>query len=250
MKILLFSDEFYTTGASLALLRLAEHLRQEHEVMVMPRVDGDGDIKTKLKALDIPIVSAVENVDLVIANTIMGGDFIGKNGAACPMIWWIHESDFGPQLIVRMPQLAAGFQHAAAVVFQTNYQKTVYTSFMTNSPAEIHVLPFWNNGVYSHDIEPETKEKLRIVSNGTIEPRKRVQDTITILVTTQWAQREGKEIAIAAADILCQDLRRRLTGERPSDRYFRDVGRLADMIVSGGFEDLAGVPHQEILMRY
>jgi hypothetical protein len=82
------------------------------------------------------------------------------------------------------------------------------------------------------------------------EVSQRVQDTIVMLVTALWAQREGKEIAVAAADILCQDLRNKLTGARPSDRYFRDLQRLADMVIAGGFEDLAGVPRQEILMPY
>ncbi len=78
----------------------------------------------------------------------------------------------------------------------------------------------------------------------------RVQDTITMIVTIQWAHGQRKEIAIAAADILCQDLRRKLTGARPTDRYFRDVSQLAEMIYAGGYEDLAGIPRQEILMPY
>ncbi len=78
----------------------------------------------------------------------------------------------------------------------------------------------------------------------------RVQDTIVMLVTASWAHAQGTPIAVASADILCQDLRRKLTGERPSDRYFKDVGRLAEMIVAGGFEGLAGVPREEILMSY
>jgi hypothetical protein len=78
----------------------------------------------------------------------------------------------------------------------------------------------------------------------------RVQDTITMIVTIQWAHRQNKEIAAASAYILCQDLRRKLTGERPSDRYFREVQMLADMVYSGGFEDLAGIDRQEILMQY
>jgi hypothetical protein len=45
-------------------------------------------------------------------------------------------------------------------------------------------------------------------------------------------------------------LRRKLTGKRPTDRYFRDTGKLADMILAGGFETLAGVPRQEIMMTY
>ncbi|MFO0866321.1 MAG: acyl-CoA dehydrogenase family protein [Gemmataceae bacterium] len=77
----------------------------------------------------------------------------------------------------------------------------------------------------------------------------RVQDTITTLVVTQWAQRHGNGIRLAA-HVLCEDLRRKLTGERPSDRYFRDLTELADAIYAGGFEDLAGVPRDEILMRY
>ena len=41
-----------------------------------------------------------------------------------------------------------------------------------------------------------------------------------------------------------------VTGSRPSDRYFRDAGKLADMILAGGFEELADVPRAEILMKY
>jgi hypothetical protein len=78
----------------------------------------------------------------------------------------------------------------------------------------------------------------------------RVQDTIVMIVTIMWAHQKKAEIAIASADILCQDMRRKLTGERPSDSYFKAVGELADKIIAGGFEDLAGVPRQEIMMRY
>jgi alkylation response protein AidB-like acyl-CoA dehydrogenase len=78
----------------------------------------------------------------------------------------------------------------------------------------------------------------------------RVQDTIVMIVTLMWAHGQKKEIAIASADILCQDLRRKLTGERPTDKYFRAVGELAGKIIAGGFEDLAGMPQQEIMMKY
>jgi hypothetical protein len=78
----------------------------------------------------------------------------------------------------------------------------------------------------------------------------RVQDTVTILVTALWGQKQKDEAAIGAADILCQDLRRKLTGQRPTDHYFRDVNKLADIIIGGGFEKLAGVPRAEIMMKY
>jgi alkylation response protein AidB-like acyl-CoA dehydrogenase len=78
----------------------------------------------------------------------------------------------------------------------------------------------------------------------------RVQDTVTLLVTALWGQRQRDEAARAAAELLCQDLRRKLTGKRPSDRYFRDASKLADRIIEGGFEALAGVPRGEILRAY
>jgi alkylation response protein AidB-like acyl-CoA dehydrogenase len=78
----------------------------------------------------------------------------------------------------------------------------------------------------------------------------RVQDTVTMLVTALHAHQTLDEVTIAAADIACQDLRRKLTGERPSDAYFRDVSKLADTIIGGGFEALAGAPVAEILMKY
>jgi alkylation response protein AidB-like acyl-CoA dehydrogenase len=78
----------------------------------------------------------------------------------------------------------------------------------------------------------------------------RVQDAVILLVTALWGGQQTNEAAVAAADILCQDLRRKLTGERPSDRYFRDASKLADVIIRGGFDALAGAPRAEILMRY
>jgi alkylation response protein AidB-like acyl-CoA dehydrogenase len=82
------------------------------------------------------------------------------------------------------------------------------------------------------------------------EVSQRVQDTIVLLVAAMWASRQENDVAVAAADVLCQDLHRKLTGERPTDAYFRQVGELADMILDGGYEALAGVPSDEILMRY
>ena len=78
----------------------------------------------------------------------------------------------------------------------------------------------------------------------------RLQDNVVVLVTSLWGHRQGNEAAIASADILCQDLRRKLTGKRPTDRYFRDASKLADLILSGGFESIAGVPREEIMRKY
>lgn len=78
----------------------------------------------------------------------------------------------------------------------------------------------------------------------------RVQDTVTVLVTALWGQQQKCEAVIASADVLCQDLRRKLTGQRPTDRYFRDCGKLADAIIAGGYEAIAGAPIAEIMRPY
>lgn len=179
MKILLLNDEFYTTGASIAMLRLAERLVQQHEVSVMSRLKGEGEIKKQFQALGVPIVENIQEVDLVIANTLMCGAHVAQAGVKCPVIWWIHETEIGRDMLLLFPQLAAGFKHAMQIVFQTEYQKKVYGSFLFDSPADVQVLPFWNDAIYKRDpVEPAPKQKKRIVCIGTIEPRKRMEDTI------------------------------------------------------------------------
>jgi alkylation response protein AidB-like acyl-CoA dehydrogenase len=78
----------------------------------------------------------------------------------------------------------------------------------------------------------------------------RVQDTVVLLVTALWGHRQGKETAVAAADMLCQDLKQKLLGRRPTDSYYRDASQLADKVIAGGFDQLTEVPRADILMKY
>ncbi len=92
--------------------------------------------------------------------------------------------------------------------------------------------------------------KLADRQNRMSEVSQRLQDTVLMLVAAIWGHQQKNEVSAAAADILCQDLRRRLTGKRPSDTYFRDVTKMADMVIEGGFEPLTGVVQHEIMMQY
>ena len=78
----------------------------------------------------------------------------------------------------------------------------------------------------------------------------RIQKLIVILCTSLYAARQADEVIQVAADVLCQDLTRQLTGQRPSDRYFRSATQLGEMIVDGGFQSIAGLSPDEILMPY
>ena len=78
----------------------------------------------------------------------------------------------------------------------------------------------------------------------------RLQSLIVILATSLFAARQQDEVVQLAADVMCQDLRRKLTGARPTDREFRKVTRLGESIVDGGFTSLKGLKPDEILMPY
>jgi alkylation response protein AidB-like acyl-CoA dehydrogenase len=96
------------------------------------------------------------------------------------------------------------------------------------------------------------KHQLRLADRQCriAELSQRVQDLVVMLVTSLWAGRQSNAVTQNAAEILCEDLTRRLTGRRPSDAYFRAITKLGETIASGGFEALVGVAADEILMPY
>ena len=77
----------------------------------------------------------------------------------------------------------------------------------------------------------------------------RLQALIIILATAIDASQSNDEVVQTAADVSCQDLRRQLTGKRPSDRYYRTVTKLGQTIVDGGFQSIAGI-EGDIMMKY
>jgi len=78
----------------------------------------------------------------------------------------------------------------------------------------------------------------------------RLQDAVTMLTTALYAAKQNDEVIRAAGDVFCQDIRRKLTGERPSDKYFRTITKLGEAIVDGGFKSIQGVYAGEIMMTY
>jgi alkylation response protein AidB-like acyl-CoA dehydrogenase len=78
----------------------------------------------------------------------------------------------------------------------------------------------------------------------------RCQDLITMLATSLYGARHEDVIVREAANVLCQDLRRKLLGRRPSNHYFRQATDLGAGIADGQFQSIAGVAPDEILMRY
>jgi alkylation response protein AidB-like acyl-CoA dehydrogenase len=78
----------------------------------------------------------------------------------------------------------------------------------------------------------------------------RVQKLIIMLATTLYAAQHEDEVVRTAAEVICDDLKRELTGRRSSDREYRRITSLGETIADGGFKSIAGLKVDEILMPY
>lgn len=97
-----------------------------------------------------------------------------------------------------------------------------------------------------------TKHQLKLADRqcAMAELSQRIQDLVVMLTVSLFAGKHQDEVVRTAADVLCQDLRRKLTGARPTNQYFRTVTKLGETIATGGFKSVANVEAKEVLMRY
>ena len=149
-------------------------------------------------------------------------------GAAPPYAGWMLKEMLLPKPGVRLPELAGPLAEHAQFASRA-----------------LQRLPWEISGTMR-------KHQLKLADRQCrmSELSSRAQRLVVILCTALYAGRHGDELTRAAADILCQDLIRELTGQRPSDRYFRSVTRLGEQIADGGFASIAGLEAEEILMKY
>ena len=78
----------------------------------------------------------------------------------------------------------------------------------------------------------------------------RIQKLMVILCTCMHAGQQESELIVRSADIMSQDLIRDITGQQPSDRYFRAVTELGEMIADGGVHEFTTEVPDQILMPY
>jgi alkylation response protein AidB-like acyl-CoA dehydrogenase len=97
-----------------------------------------------------------------------------------------------------------------------------------------------------------TKHQLKLADRqcAMADLSQQIQDLVVILATCLFAAKQNDPIVRSAAEVLCHDLKRRVTGGRPSGEYLRLVTRLGESIAISGFKSIAGVEAPEILMSY
>jgi hypothetical protein len=133
-----------------------------------------------------------------------------------PYIKWLAGERFRPKPRPKLPRMPEALREHAEFA----------TSRLQKSPYEI-------------SFQTMSKHQLGLADRQCrmSELSQRLQDLITILCTSLYAARQSDEIVRQAADIVCQDLTRKITGQRPSDRYFRQATKLGEAIVDGAFKN-------------
>jgi hypothetical protein len=78
----------------------------------------------------------------------------------------------------------------------------------------------------------------------------RIQTAVVMLCTSLYVGRHPSETIREAGACLCETLKNRLTGRRPSDAYLRQITRLGATVAERSFPGTEHIARQPILMRY
>jgi len=77
-----------------------------------------------------------------------------------------------------------------------------------------------------------------------------IQDALVILITSMYAAESKDEITKRAADGICRELRRKITGAKATDRDYRHITSLGEEIATNGWKGLDDITVPEIMMQY
>ncbi len=78
----------------------------------------------------------------------------------------------------------------------------------------------------------------------------KIQNAVVILVTSLYAQQSDDDVTKCAADTVCRELRRKITGKHATDKDFRQMTELGGRITNQGWMELQGVMSSKIMMAY
>jgi alkylation response protein AidB-like acyl-CoA dehydrogenase len=209
-----------------------------HEYLAPCIYEGEGEMlsmaffKSLVKQHGVqffePVGKVLQTTGIKQPNMANPAHLWAMRGVIGPYAKWLAGQYLKPKPRTALPQMPEALrQHAEYAA-----------SFLQNSPRDI-------SGTMS-------KHQLGLADRQCrmSELSQRIQDAVTILCTALFGAQSNDEVVRHAADIACQDLRRKLTGERPSDRYYKSITKLGGLIADGGFKSIAGLHAGEIMMQY
>jgi glycosyltransferase involved in cell wall biosynthesis len=144
MRVVLLGTEFNMTGAALLLFRWAVHLRRRgHDIVAVHDANVTGPLRDAYQAEGIELSERfdVDGRMLVICNTVMAARYVLQTAPTARTVWWIHEGEVGLPILVKNPGAGRAFAAAPAA-------------------------------------DPSTDRPIRVITVGSIYPRKRQADLI------------------------------------------------------------------------
>lgn len=206
-RLLFISHDFSRSGAPLVLQQLAIYLRdQGYRLRVLSPEEGplyqqylDSGIETQIAPDlldDARIIAehAMEH-DLVLANTILSWRAVHAASAmGKPCLWWLHEGEAGQNLARFNIRVQSTFSVAQKVIFPSQNTAELYTRF---TPGDNFVTVYIGvqiaepvNNISPIDVE---SSKFRILSTGSLEPRKGQDILLKALLSIPDSARENME---------------------------------------------------------
>ena len=187
MKILLVNYEYTVTGSTLLLLSLAEHLRGcGHEVTACAVNADHGPIKLRYQESGFPVLDPpfAAGFDLAICNTVMTAPVLLTLSGTMKTLWWIHEGSVGLEYLLRNPAHLDAFAQASVVIFPVAHLRdTIYRSFIyTLEQSRFAIIPSGIPPVAPPPARAPTDGEFRVVSIGSVYPRKRHEDLIRAMM--------------------------------------------------------------------
>lgn len=188
MRILLVTHSYGLNGAAILLRDCAKHwvrekkwqvdaLMSEHELAQHGQAIVDMGISPKQN-----VSGQAGEYDVALVNTLVDIEFVTKLAPSMPVVLWVHE---GNTLLfnwdIGLSSLVRGFAQCSQIIFQTAWQtEHVFKSFIDHLPAQrIQHVP---SGVETQNVAHKTSHDIngpiKIVTVGTVYPRKRQMDLI------------------------------------------------------------------------
>jgi len=217
LRVLLINHEYTISGASLLMLRLARHLVDRGlSCDVMAILGHDGPLRARYAAHGIRhrITADFKDYDVAIVNTIFAAAIVPPAAKFTKTVWWIHEGENGLDSLRDSPADRGAFEHATAIVFQTEHQRTTIYRDLLGDRGRVFVIPVGIDIPVSGPSKPKTLP-VRIVSIGTIDRRKRHSDLVRAVAALG---RGDVECVIIGLYFWLEEAARRIAADHP-DRF-------------------------------
>jgi O-antigen biosynthesis protein len=184
-NILFVSHDLSLSGAPISLFNISSYLFEKGNFVIIIS-PYEGPLIKKFEEIGIPVIvdaSVIDNpegetrkffsnFDLIIANTILSWRLVYiSNQQGIPVVWFVHESEFGKNLADCNPDIAAAFNVADLILFPSHAAARLYKKFCKTNNSGVMQQGICITNSDGSNINHQTK-KFKILHVGSIEPRK------------------------------------------------------------------------------